>query len=142
MNHAKTEGLQKRQTLTLLNDFLHQFQNLCNQPETPIAADLAKFLAANFKLFSNGEVLCKDLESYLERITTLRSKYAHFDIVGPLQEPLFCEDNKILVQYELDLRTRDAKQERVYIMAVATLEDGKVTQWEQTTHEKGQKHWD
>jgi hypothetical protein len=131
----------KNEVLNLVNSFFSIFEKICNAEKSPTSSDLEKILARNFNLNSNGLTLCKSLSDYLKRITNLRSKYSHFDITGPMEAPIVA-DNQVALHYEIDLKGRDGKARQVYIMATATIQDGKIANWIQVTHEKGFKRWD
>lgn len=125
------------QVLSVINTFFEVFQKWCNQPNNPTPADLDKFLSPHFELISNGEVMVSGLSNYLERIKKIRSKCAHVDLIGPL-EPVVFED-RVVLQYELDMRTHDGQPQQVFVMAVATVVDNKISQWIQVTHAKVNK---
>jgi hypothetical protein len=137
----KVAGISKNQILALLNDFLQQFQNWCNLPNEPTAADLEKVLSRNFQISSNGEIRSKNLTDYLNRLNKLRKKYSHFEITGPLEEPLIFED-KVFLHYEVELQERSGQKKQIYIMALGTLENNKFSKWMQVSHEKSATEWD
>jgi hypothetical protein len=141
MANVKTLAMNKNQMLAFVNSFLAYLQNLCNQDNNPTVHDLEKHFSKNFQLSSNGKILTRSINDYPARLNHLRQKYSHFDIVGPLEEPLIA-DNAFTVHYELDLQGRDRQSHQVYIMATATIEDNKIAQWIQVTHEKGTGLWD
>jgi len=141
MAMAKTSILNKNEALTLLNNFFEAFQHWCNQPDSPSPADLEKFLSRNFQISSNEKLLCKNLTEYHNRVMQIRKKYAHVDITGPLEEPLLC-DNKIVIQYDLNLRTHEGQKNQVYLIAIGTIDNHKFSHWTQATHQKGTENWD
>lgn len=131
---TKSKLAGNQQILAFFNDFLHHFVQWCNDPRAPVAADLEKFLARNFALNTNNKIVCKSLVDYVQRISGFRKAYSHVEIVGPLQEPLVCEGNKIVLNYELDLRSHQGEKSRFYVMAIATLADDKIASWQQISH--------
>ncbi len=141
MATVKTPSVNKNQALTILSDFLAQTQKWCNQPNAPATSDLETYLVRNFQFSSNGEVVGRSLSDYLNRITRFRQKYSHFDIVGPFEEPVVT-DNKVALQYEVELTAHDGQTSHVYIMAFATLEGNKVSKWVQVASEQGSSLWD
>lgn len=141
MATAKTVTLNKTQTLSAINDFLSLTQKWCNQSNAPSMSDLESALTRNFQISSNGNVVGRSVSDYMNRITRFRQKYSHFDIIGPLEEPLVA-DNKVALQYEVELTARDGKKSRVNIMALATLEGNKMAQWTQVAHEQDSSRWD
>lgn len=138
---TKTKPLNKGVFLALVNDFFEQFQNCCNRPNPPTGKELDKVLTSDFQLISNERVVVKNLQDYLKRIKMFRDKYEHFDIIGPLEEPIIA-DNKIALQYEIKLTDRDGREQIVCIIAFATIQDQKISRWQQVTHEKGIGTWD
>jgi hypothetical protein len=140
MAMAKTAS-NRSQTLNLINNLLASLQNLCNQKNNPTIQELEKFFAKSFQLNSNGIVQCRSSQDYLKRLYHLREKYSHFDIVGPLEEPLIC-DNQFCVHYELGLQGKDGKKRQVLLFATGIFEDNKIANWIQITHEKSANQWD
>ena len=140
MAMAKT-STNRSQSLNLINNFLAGFQNLCNQKNTPTLQDVEKYFSKSFQLNSNGVVLCRSSQDYLKRLNHLREKYSHFDLIGPLEEPIV-SDNHFSVHYELGLQGRDGKRRQVMLFANGIIEDNKVANWIQVTHEKSANQWD
>jgi hypothetical protein len=139
----KTAGISRNQMLSLVNSFLAHFQNLCNQKQAPTLADVEKYFAKTFQLNSNGKILARSSSDYLNRLNYLRQKYSQFEIIGPLEEPLIADNNHFTVHYELDLQGKDGKKRQVLLLANGIIEDNKVANWIQITHETGMAaHWD
>lgn len=141
MVSTKTKTLNKSTYLTLINDFFAAFQECCNRPEAPKGKELVNYLNSDFQLISNERTEVKNLQDYYKRIELFRNRYEHFDIIGPLEEPLI-GDNKVVLQYEISLEGRDGEAQIVCIMAIATFKDNKISRWQQVTHEKGRGTWD
>ena len=141
MAMAKTATLNRNHMLTFVNNFLANFQNLCNQKNNPTLQEVEKFFTKSFQLNSNGVVLVRSSKEYLDRLHHLRDKYSYFDIVGPLEEPLI-SDNHFCVHYELDLQAKDGKKRQVFLIATGIIEDNKMANWIQVTHEKSSNQWD
>jgi hypothetical protein len=138
---TKSVAFSKEEMLDLVNNFFGIFERICNQDKAPSPSDLDRLLTRNFTMNSNGQTQCRSLTDYLKRLVNLRSKYTHFDIAGPLEAPII-SDNQIALHYEMDLKGRDGEDRQVYIMATATLQDGKISNWIQVTHEKNFHKWD
>ncbi|MDP1879696.1 MAG: hypothetical protein Q8K60_01990 [Parachlamydiaceae bacterium] len=136
----KTAAHNKTQVLNLINNFIGEFQNWCNQRNAPEFADFEKYLTKQFQISSNGNVIGKDLHDYTLRVKKFREEYSHFEITM-LEEPLICE-NKVVLTYEVDLRLNPNQDKReVYVMAIVNLEDNKISNWKQVTHDKGSQDW-
>lgn len=130
-----------KQHLNLLNDFFENFQNWCKPQKNPSIAELAKCLSSDFEISINGKVLCHNLQEYLERINSIKRKFTNFEITGPVEEPLFAEDNKIIVKFEVSLHTPEAGRHTFYKMAIGTIEDDKFVRWEEVSHRESKKEW-
>jgi hypothetical protein len=132
-------AMDKAQAKTWAKNFLQNFQNIYNQPNMT-EADLEKIFTTNFQFTSNNQLLTKSTAEHMNRATKLRKKYAHFELKG-LEEPVINE-NRIAVNYELNLRAHNGQKSQVLIMAIATLEGNKISQWSQVTHDKHSNPWD
>lgn len=137
---AKEKALDKKQTMSLLDNFLQKFQNLCNQQNPPQISDLEKMVAPNFQNMSNGREIGKSRADLLKRIEKLRGKYSNIKIKQ--HGEVLISDNKAIIQYDLDVNNRNGQKSQLTLMAIATIEDNLITQWNQVSHEKGRDHLD
>lgn len=133
-------AIDKKQAIASLNAFFQQFQNCLNRPATPNAADFEKSLSRNFNITNNGLILAKSLQEYMNRIQQLQQKFSRIDINGPLTEPLI-SDNKLTISFDINVTARGGKKTPYRAMAIATIEDNKIAQWEQVAHEKNKEQW-
>lgn len=127
------------QAISLTKDFLNKFQTWIKQSNLPTEADLKHFLNSSFQISSNGQLLAKSIPDYIERIENLRKKYNEFKI-SIIDEPLYA-DNRVAIQYRLDLKSKDGHASQIYIMAFADVHDGKFSRWNEIAHEKGTGNW-
>lgn len=136
-----TKTLEKKQMIEVLHNFLNLFQTTFKPGQTAKGADYQKFLGSSFRISSNNLILGKDLNDYLNRIIHLQKKYSNLEVSELLEAPLIC-DNKIVVHYDINLTMRNGQKKQINVMAIATMDDYKFTNWVQVTHEKGSSHWD
>lgn len=138
---AKTAPMNKAQAQAWIKNFLQHFQNLFNQKNMPTVADLEKIVTPNFHFTSNEEIMTRSAADYLNRLIKLRKKYSHFELKGPLEEPV-ANENRLAFNYILNLRSPNGQNVEVIIMTIVTLEDNKIAKWSQLTHEKHPNQWD
>jgi hypothetical protein len=128
-----TYALDKQKTLQLLNNFLDQFKNCCNQKHPPEADYFENILSHDFHNLSSGKQIGKNLQDFLKRIQTVQNKYSHIDF-SRLQECLIA-GNKAVIQYDMHRTARNGEKSQVNIMAIATIDRDLITHWSQVSHE-------
>jgi len=138
---TKTGMLDKAQATSLMNDFFKMFQDCINHPEPINPKTFAKFLAPDFKISSNDHIIAKSLTEYMPRVELLKKKYSHFEISEINAEPLI-SGNKMVVKYRLNLTSRNGPKVKVNIMAIATVDEHKISIWDEVTNEEGTSRWD
>jgi hypothetical protein len=137
---TKTASLDKNQVSNLVEGFFQQFQNCCNRQHKVNTSDLEKLISHNFQISSNEHILSRNLSEYVNYIEQLKQEYSHFEVSTPLEEPLIC-GNKIAVQYEINTTAHKGEKKQFCLIAIATIEDNKFTQWTQVSHEKETANW-
>lgn len=138
---ATQTSLDKKQAAALIKEFFDQFQNSCNKPKAPNAADFQKFLAADFHITSNDHPLAKNLQEYMLSLANLQKRYSNFKVV-PSKEELITSKDKVVVEYELHANSLQTKQPvRILMMAIARVEDNKFKNWIEVSHQKGSGQW-
>lgn len=137
-----TKTLEKSKLLNVVFDFFKQFPTWCGpSPVTPNIHDLEKYLSKNLQMFNNGQLVVKSSANYLDRLQKFQKKYSNFQVSQPLEEPLI-SDNKATLYYRLDLTARNGQHKQIFIMALMTIENDKISRWVEVTNEKGTEHWD
>jgi hypothetical protein len=131
---AKALGLDKKQAMSFLHKFLDHFQSLCNQQRPVNAADLEKYISRNFRNVCNGKPIGKSLTDFAHRIGDLQKKHSSTKIHVDSNQDFFVNDNKAVIQFVVDLVRRDGEKEHLFVMAVATVEDNLITEWNQVSH--------
>jgi hypothetical protein len=131
--------MDKAQAKAWMKNFLQNFQNTYNQPNMTVA-DLEKLFTTNFQFTSNNQLLTKSTAEHINRATKLRKKYANFELKA-IEEPI-AHENRIAVNYELNLRAHNGQKSQVLIMAFITLEGNKISNWSQVTNDKHLNPWD
>lgn len=130
--------LEKNQVQALLNGFLKQFQNACNSKIPPNATEFEKYLSRNFQISNNGKVVENNLNGYMNRIQKFQKKYSQIKLSNLLDEPVI-DNNQIAIHYEAMLTPKTGSPVQVYIMAIAVIENNKITEWKQASNEKSMR---
>ena len=141
MATTKSTTVDKTQAISLVDNFLEQFQAVCNQPSPAKASDLDKWLSQNLQVTSNGNVVDRSLQDYINRIGKMKSKYSRIEIQDRLEEPIV-SDNKVVVNYDAVLTGKNNQAVTVNIMAIATVDNNKISRWTQVANQKGTGNWD
>jgi hypothetical protein len=137
---AKATGLDKAQAVAIVEGFLEEFERWFDLPNGPVLSDIEKVLSKNVKMRSNGELLIRSSEDYLKRVNLLRQRYAGVRISHVLGDtPVW--NHSAVVQYTVTFTGHNGKETELYFMGVVTVEDGKIRDWMQVTHQKGIR-WD
>ena len=103
--------------------------------------EFEQYLAKNFNITSNGQRVAQSAADYVTRYQKFQKKYAKFELSKPLEEPLI-DGNRIAFHYKVDLSTHQKQHKQVFISAIATIEDHKISTWHQIAHEIGSGDWD
>jgi limonene-1,2-epoxide hydrolase len=102
---------------------------------------LEKWISRNIEFTSNGQVVCHSSSEYITHLDKYRKAYSSLEIINLMDEPLVA-DNKAIINYDVDLFERKTnKKIQVAVMAIATIEDSKITHWNQVANEKNTSHW-
>lgn len=83
---------------------------------------LRQYFAPTFKHVANGRQ--SDLKEYSKRLASYTEGYKSLEI--PKWDELFAADDKVVASYTLEAETEAGKKEKLAIMAVWTLANGKV----------------
>lgn len=129
-----TYVLDKQKALQLLNSFLDQIRNCCNQKHPPKADYFDTILSNDFHNSSSGKLIGKNKHDFLKRIQEIQAKYSHIDF-SRLQECLI-SGNKAIIQYDMHRTLRNGEKSLIHIMAIATIDGDLITHWSQVSHEK------
>lgn len=135
---ATTYALDKQKALQLLNNFLDQFRNCCNQKHPPKADYFENIVSNDFHNSSGGKQIGKNMQDFLRRIQEVQKKYSHIDF-SRLQECLI-SGNKAIIQYDMNRTLRNGEKSLINIMAIATIDGDLITHWSQVSHEKEKDH--
>jgi hypothetical protein len=138
---AMPKTIDKGQITTVVEAFLEEFERWFAMPNGPTVADVEKCLAKDLKARSNGELILKNSSQYVDRVNLLRSRYSAVRISHLLGD-VHVWNHSGVVQYIVNFTGKDGKPTELYFMVIVTLEDGKIVQWEQVTHERGLRRWD
>lgn len=138
MIETKMQALEKQKALQLLNNFLDQFRNCCNQKHLPKADYFENIISSDFHNSSSGTQIGKNIQDFLKRIQRVQKKYSHVDFTH-LQECLI-SGNKAIIQYDMNLTSRNGEKSLLNIIAIATIDGNLITHWSQVSHEKEKNH--
>lgn len=136
---TKATLLNKSQALNTIHELFKHFTHWISQSKDPTLNEIGKIFTSDFQLFSNGLLVTKNLSDHLQRLLKLRKNYSSIEIEGPFEE-LMSDDGQLVIYYALNLTSHVGEKRQLDIMAIATLEDNKLKQWKQVTHERG-KDW-
>jgi hypothetical protein len=129
MMETKSHSLEKEKALEVLHNFLDQFESSCNQHYQPNADEFKNILSENFLNSSNGKQIGKNAQDFLNRIQEEKKKYTHVEFCN-LQDCLIA-DNKAIFHYDMNLTLLSGKKVLLNIMAIATIDNNRITQWSQ-----------
>lgn len=139
---TKTAPVSKEEALSVIYDFFKHFQTWISTGKAPAQAELERYLSPQFAITSNGHLTSRTAADYLSRVKHLQEKYSRFEISKPLQEPIH-NGNEIAVYYRVDLTQKNGgASKQVYILALGKIEDHRISQWTQVTHQHGTGDWD
>jgi hypothetical protein len=134
---TKFATLDRAHARTVINNFLDQFQNLCNTTGTLRTTELEKWMSRNIEFSSNGQVVCHNSAEYIAHLDKYREAYSSLEIINLLDDTLVA-DNKAIANYDVHLIDRKTKKLiKVNVIVIATIEDSKITRWNQVANEKG-----
>lgn len=130
---TKTQPLEKQKTLNLLNNFFEHFKKCCNQKELPQVAAFENILSPHFLNHCNGKQIGKNLQDFQKRIQDVKNRYSHVEL--PKLNTCLIADNKAVIHYDVHQTKKDGEKVHFNIMAIATIEDGLITEWQQVAHQ-------
>ncbi len=137
---TKIRPLEKQKAAEIVNHFLVQYQNCCNQKRPPHTNDFDKFLAHHFHNSCNARLIGKNIHDFLDRIKKVQQKYARIEI-SEVKDCLI-SDNKAIFQFEIELTTHNGEKVDLVVMAIATIEDHHILDWSQIAHERHIDHFE
>jgi len=132
---TKTQALDKQKAAHLVNSFLDECKHCCNQKQTPNISDFEELLSYDFHYSSNGKDVGKNIQDFMKRIEEVKEKYSHIES-SPLHH-CWISDDKVIIQYDMDLTSKEGKKLLLNTMAIATIDGDLITYWSQVSHEKG-----
>jgi hypothetical protein len=135
---TKTHALDKQKALQLLNSFLEQFKTCCNQKHPLNAAEFENILSRDFQNSSSGKQIGRSAQDFLKRIQDVQKKYSHVEF-SHIHDCLISGD-KAIIQYDMNLTSRNGEKGLLNIMAIATIDGDLITHWSQVSHEKEKDH--
>lgn len=127
-------ALDKAKALQILNNFLEQFTNCCNQKHPPKADYFKNILSNDFNNSSSGKQIGKNMHDFINRVQDVQKKYSHIDIMH-LNECLI-SGNHAIIHFDMHLTSRKGEKSTLNIMAIATIDGNLITHWTQVSHEK------
>lgn len=99
-------------------------------------AKLQRLFAKNFEFFSNTHHIAHNLQGYQERLKNIQSRFPKITYSKLLEEPIIA-GNKVVIQYNATLQSPSGSKHEATVMAILTIEEDKVTKWQEVIHEKG-----
>lgn len=130
----KQTTVEKSQNVEIVEKFLDAFQTWCAPEGKPKLTDLEKWLDGHFLIKNNGRVLAKNASEYFARIEMYRNKYNECKI-SVVQDSILSFQNKVVLQFHAVFTAPEGTKHSCYKMAVATIENGKIVDWQEATHD-------
>lgn len=96
---------------------------------------LSKFFSPNFEYKSNEHVIGKSLQQFMDRIKDVQKRFPKITYSRLLEEPII-SGNKMIIRYNADLTSASGQKQESKIFAILTIEDDKITHWNEVIHEK------
>lgn len=133
--------LDKNQAVSIVSEYLEKLESLIENQQPIKASDITEFVSNNYTFTTNGQQVCRSANEYANRLNKLQKKYARMQMSSFIEDPIF-ENNKLAVYYTADLIPHSGQKKQVFLQGVATLEDNKISSWQQVVCEKGGSDWD
>lgn len=127
-------SLDKQKALRLINNFLDQYKNCCNQKAQPNPSAFKNILAPQVHNVTSGKEIGKNVDDILNRIKHCQKEYTRIEF-DHIDDCLIADD-KAIIQYNMKRTAQDGKKDTINVMAVVTIEDNLITQWSMVSHEK------
>jgi hypothetical protein len=138
---TKTKNLSQTEVKELINNILKLLHENIQEDVIPDSSVWEKFFAKNYQFISNGVLKCRNINDYLRRYEHLQDTYSHIKFSGPIED-LVISGNQFTLHQSIDLVRHDGSKFQVLMMAIGTVENGKLFRWVQVTHETGIRDWD
>lgn len=138
---TKTRELTHGEVKSLVNNVLSLLHDNLQNEVLPDLSVWEKLFSKNYQFTSNGVLKCRNINEYIRRYERLQDTYSKIKFSGPIIEPLI-SGNQFVLHQSIELTTYDDERFQVLMMAIATVENGKLSRWVQVTHEMGSQDWD
>ena len=125
--------LDKQKALKLINSFLDQYKNCCNQKAQANAGTFKSTLSPHVHNCTCGKEIGKNVDDVCNRIKKAQKEFSHVEF-DHIDDCLICDD-KAVVQYNMTRTLQNGKKDKINCMAVCTIEDNLITNWSMVSHE-------
>lgn len=132
------QPLDNQTALKLVNGLFHLLKNYIgnrNQSSVPVLTELEQFLSPHIKFNRNERTVCHHLNDFLFRLKELQKNFEMVQFSHFLEEPIVA-NNKIVLRYHLDCVKSTGQKKQFHVIAILTVDHGKVTNWTEVLHDK------
>lgn len=141
MPTVKNAQVDHKTAESLANDVLRLFGTYGNPAKAPASSEIERFFTPNVLITSNDRTVVKGINDFVTRIRNLQKMYSNISYSKLLTSP-FVDGNKVAIRYNVDLTSASGKATQFQILALLTVEDGKIANWTDIVHEKGSGSFD
>lgn len=127
------QTVEKTHNVAVVEKFLEAFQKWCSPDCAFTLVHMEPYLATHFHLKNNGVTYAKSAADYATAcVEKYRSNYTHCKI-SIKHDSILTFENKVVLQFEAIFTGSQGKKRATYKMAVATLENDKIVDWQEVT---------
>ncbi|HSX25755.1 MAG TPA: nuclear transport factor 2 family protein [Chlamydiales bacterium] len=117
------------------------YRNYSEKAEAvPTIAELECFFTPDFHVISNGIEVCTSCRDYLPHFSTLKNNCRSARTSPFLEEPIISDD-KVVIRYNADVEEISGRKVQLQVIAILTLEQGKISKWVEVLHETSPIYW-
>ncbi len=138
---TKSKEITQSEVKSLISNILDLLHDNLKKEVLPNLSVWEKLFSKNYQFTSNGVLKCRNINDYLRRYEHLQDTYSNIQFSGPIIDPLI-SGNQFTLHQSIDLTTHDGNKFKMLMMAIGTVEGGKIARWVQVTHEVGSRDWD
>jgi hypothetical protein len=120
-------------TTALVKKFLKSFSVWLDKSNTSTVDDFECFIAKKFHIQRNGHSWAKSSAEYFDAVQAMRKKYSHVKL-SLIGKPIVA-GNKVVIQFIPTFKLAKGKSEAFHIMAIATIKNGRISDWNEVAHQ-------
>lgn len=112
-----------------------------NLSSKPSLEELERFFTPDFNVISNGVEVCASCQEYLSHFSTLSKRCRSARTSSFLEEPILSGD-KVVIRYNADVEELSGRRVPLQIIAILTIEQGKIAKWVEVLAETNPVYWE